>query len=41
MDLFDNSVSYRTSLAIFQVKALQNRVLFSGSCSETEVSEQL
>jgi hypothetical protein len=29
-----------TSLAVFQAKALQNCV-FNGSCSETEVSEQL
>jgi hypothetical protein len=45
MDLFGNAnirfdASYRASLAIFLTKALQNRVLFSGCCSETEVSEQ-
>jgi hypothetical protein len=40
IDLFDNPVGCFTSLAVFQAKALQN-CGFSGSCSETEVSEQL
>jgi GrpB-like predicted nucleotidyltransferase (UPF0157 family) len=38
--LFNNPVGCLTSLAVFQAKALQN-CGFSGSCSETEVSEQL
>jgi hypothetical protein len=40
IDLFDNPVGCLTSLAVFQAKALQN-CGFSGSCSETEGSEQL
>jgi hypothetical protein len=36
----DNQPGCLTSLAVFQAKALQN-CSFSGSCSETEVSEQL
>jgi hypothetical protein len=38
--VFQNPVGFGTRPAVFQAKALQNRVL-SGSCSETEVSEQL
>jgi hypothetical protein len=40
LDVFQNPVGFGTRPAVFQAKALQNRVL-SGSCSETEVSEQL
>jgi hypothetical protein len=40
LDLFGNPVGYLTSPAVFQAKALQNRV-FNGSCSETEASKQL
>jgi hypothetical protein len=45
LGLFNNPVGYQTSLAVFQAKACeplvrQNRI-FSGTCSETEVSEQL
>jgi hypothetical protein len=28
MDLFDNPVGCRTSLAVFQAKALQNRIFY-------------
>jgi hypothetical protein len=50
MDLFDNSVSFvswsatLTSLAFFRAKAgfsSAKMLFFIGSCSETEVSEQL
>ena len=45
LDLFDNPVGCRTSLAVSQAKAADQRsdetALFSGSCSETEVSAQL
>jgi len=45
LDLFGNPVGSRglksdTSLAFFRAKALQ-KYFFNGSCSETEVSEQL
>jgi hypothetical protein len=40
MDLFGNLVGCLTSLAFFEALASKNAV-FRGSCSETEVSEQL
>jgi hypothetical protein len=40
LDLFGNSVSCRTSLAFFGLKPWK-MLFFNGSCSETEVSEQL
>jgi hypothetical protein len=40
LDLFDNPVGYLTSPAVFRLKPCKTAI-FSGSCSETEVSKQL